>query len=79
MENTRKIGCAILVLALILTLVFTDTSFPSEAASGNWKKDAKGYYYVYSNGSHFKKGWKTINGRKCYFNSKGVLKKGTPR
>jgi hypothetical protein len=23
--------------------------------------------------------YKTINGRKCYFNSKGVLKKGTPR
>ena len=43
----------------------------SEAASGKWKKDAKGYYYVYSNGSHSKKGWKTINGKKYYFNAKG--------
>ena len=43
----------------------------SEAASGKWKKDAKGYYYVYSNGSHSKKGWKTISGKKYYFNAKG--------
>ena len=63
----KKLLCAILILFIILPQV----SMRSEAASGKWKKDAKGYYYVYSNGSHSKKGWKTISGKKYYFNAKG--------
>ena len=63
----KKLLCVILILFIILPQV----SMRSEAASGKWKKDAKGYYYVYSNGSHSKKGWKTISGKKYYFNAKG--------
>ena len=63
----KKLLCAILILFIILPQV----SMRSEAASGKWKKDSKGYYYVYSNGSHSKKGWKTIGGKKYYFNAKG--------
>ena len=63
----KKVLCALLILFFIIPQV----SMRSEAASGKWKKDSKGYYYVYSNGSHPKKGWKTISGKKYYFNAKG--------
>jgi len=71
MRFVKKTGCMILALALILSLMFTDSAFQSEAASGKWKHNSNGYYYVYANGTRSKKGWKTIGGKKYYFNAKG--------
>ena len=76
MKLIKKIGCMILALALILSLMFTDTNFQSEAASGKWKHNSNGYYYVYANGTRSKKGWKTIGGKTYYFGDSGLMKTG---
>lgn len=48
--KTMKKSC----LAILLTMMFIITLLPSmgaEAASGAWKKDSKGYYYQFSDGT----------------------------
>ena len=71
MRYIRKFGCIILTLALLLAMIFADGSLRAEAASGKWKHNSNGYYYVYANGTRSKKGWKKIDGKKYYFNAKG--------
>ena len=76
MKMIKKTGCMILALALILSLILTDSTIQSEAASGKWKHNSNGYYYVYANGTRSKKGWKTIGGKTYYFGDSGLMKTG---
>ena len=42
---------------------------------GDWKKDAKGSYYVYGNGQYLKNAWHTIDGVKYHFDKNGYVDK----
>ena len=48
----------------------------SEAASGKWKQDKKGYYYQYSDGSYVKNSWIQYQGKWYHFNARGYMQTG---
>ena len=71
MKRIGRIGALLLVLALLLMAAVTLHSADAEAATGKWKQTAGGYQYVSSDGTYPKSAWKTIDGKKYYFNAKG--------
>ena len=70
MKRIGRIGALLLVLALLLMAAVTLHSADAEAATGKWKQTAGGYQYVSSDGTYPKSAWKTIDGKKYYFNLK---------
>ncbi|MCR5323675.1 MAG: hypothetical protein K6E85_10450 [Lachnospiraceae bacterium] len=71
MKHIKKIRYIVLALAILLSLMFSTASIQSLAASGKWKHNSKGYYYVNADGTKSKNCWQTIGGKKYYFNAKG--------
>ena len=62
--------------ALLLVFILPQTWGSAEAATGTWKKDAKGYWYSFSDGTYAKNQWLTENGKQYYFKSNGYMAKG---
>lgn len=44
--------------------------------AGEWKKDSKGWWYRYNDGSYPKNTWVTINGAKYHFDRSGYMQTG---
>ena len=73
-ENGRFHRVLIPVIALLLVLSFG--GFSAEAKSGSWKKDSKGYYYQYSDGTYAKSQWLLLNGKYYRFDKNGYMLTG---
>ena len=74
MLKKKKLFCLLLVLFLISNVILSGT--PSEAASGKWKRDNKGWWYSYSDGTYAKSSWKNIGGKWYHFNAAGYMQTG---
>ena len=48
----KRIKAFILIMVMLISSSFS--SFRSDAATGGWKKDSKGYYYQFNNGTYAK-------------------------
>ena len=66
----------ILVLFIMISCLFIGTEYRSEAATGSWRKDSKGYWYSYSNGSYAKYEWVKWNGKWYFFGASGYMRTG---
>lgn len=67
--NLKKSLCAVLAAACVMTSVC------AVPASADWKTTSAGKKYVDDNGSYVT-GWQTIDGKKYYFKSNGIMHKG---
>lgn len=67
--NLKKSLCAVLAAACVMTSVC------AVPASADWKTTSAGKKYVDDSGSYVT-GWQTINGKKYYFKSNGIMHKG---
>ncbi len=76
MGRAKKNICRWLVLAFLLTACVTGSGMQAEAASGKWKKDNKGWYYVYSNGKYARNEWLQEGGKWYHFDAKGYMQTG---
>ena len=50
--------------------------YEKSGASGTWKKDSKGWWFEYTNGSYPVSNWEQISGNWYYFNSSGYMTTG---
>jgi len=64
--------CIIMFLFLFLAVSTTALA----ANNGNWKKDSKGIWYDTGNSVSYKSTWKTIEGKRYYFNKSGYVVTG---
>ena len=55
---------------------FEENSSGSTGTTGTWKKDSKGWWYEYSNGSYPASKWEKIGGQWYYFKSSGYMAAG---
>ena len=74
-SRMKKLCCATLILGMLLPQVMGSGDV-SEAASGTWKHNAKGWWYAYSNGSYAVNAWERIGGKWYYFGSNGYMVTG---
>ncbi len=65
----------ILTLSIMVTFLFS-AGLRSEAATGTWRKDSKGYWYSYSGGGYAKNAWVKWSGKWYYFGSTGYMQTG---
>ena len=75
MKRGKKLCCATLILGMLLPQVMGSGAV-SEAASGKWRHNAKGWWYSYSDGSYAKNTWEKIGGKWYYFNASGYMVTG---
>ena len=73
MKNVRKMICKLLIACFLLTAGLAGTTFSSEAKSGMWKKDSKGYRYEYSKNKYAKRKWVKIGKNYYYFGATGYM------
>ena len=76
MKRMKKSICRCLVLCFLLTSFAFGTGFDSEAKSGKWRQDKKGWYYSYSDGTYAKNEWLKSGGKWYYFNAAGYMQTG---
>ena len=76
MKKIRKHICRLMVCCFLLAAGAFVTGFEAEAKSGKWKKDSRGYYYSYSDGTYAKNEWIKTGGKWYYLNSKGYMQTG---
>ncbi len=75
MKKSMKKIVRMLLATMILAVCLISGS-PSEAMSGEWKKDRKGWYYSYSDGTYAKSCWKKLGGKWYHFDEKGYMQTG---
>ena len=76
MKKIKKMLFILLSLAVVLPLFISKSTWESNAASGSWKHDNKGWWYALSSGSYVKSDWLKIDGGWYYFNSRGYMATG---
>ena len=76
MKKIRKMLCTTLILCFMFSQVVMNGDATVEAASGTWKKDSKGWYYVYSKGSYAKNKWVQEGKKWYYFDAQGYMVTG---
>ena len=72
----KRLVTLVLLLGLCLSQIFVFGDTTSEAATGKWKKDSKGYYYEYSKGKYAKNEWVKSSGKWYFINDKGYMVTG---
>ena len=72
----KRLMAYILTGALLLSGAVATGSDTADAASGTWKKNAKGWWYSYSDGTYAKEQWLQYGGKWYYFNSAGYMQTG---
>ena len=75
MKRGKKLCCATLILGMLMPQVMGSGAV-SEAASGKWRHNAKGWWYSYSDGSYAKNTWEKIGGKWYYFDASGYMVTG---
>ena len=75
MKTFKKICCAALIMAFLLSQAIMGSSTVSEAAGGTWKQDKNGWWYSYSDGSYAKNAWLKSGGKWYYFGANGYMAK----
>ena len=76
MKKWKKIVSILLIFGLVLPLILSGNSFRSEAASGKWKKDSKGWYYVYGKKTRATNEWVKQNGKWYFLGNDGYMATG---
>ena len=76
MKKARKLISRLMVLVFLVASFVTWNTFSAEAKTGKWKKDKKGWYYSYSDGTYAKKQWLKSDGKWYYFDASGYMHKG---
>ena len=76
LRNKKRGICYILVLCIVAVMFLSGSDFKSEAKTGKWKKDRKGWYYSYSDGSYAKNQWLKVGGKWYHFDKKGYMQTG---
>jgi len=71
----RRLSYILVAAFLILSFQFGTTG-TAEAATGTWKKDSKGYYYRYSNGTYAKNAWVKTGNKWYYLKKNGYMQTG---
>ncbi len=71
----RRLGYILVAAFLLLSFQFGSTG-TAEAATGTWKKDSKGYYYKYSDGSYAKNQWVKTGNKWYYLKKNGYMQTG---
>ena len=66
----------LLILGLLIAVCMTNSTFRSNAASGRWRHDSKGYWYQNANGTRPKSKWMKIGGKWYHFDKKGYRQTG---
>ena len=75
MRKGTKSLCWALAFGMMLPTVAFGAA-QTEAASGIWKQNSKGWWYAYSDGSYARSEWLKISGKWYYFNNVGYMAKG---
>ena len=73
MRRMKKQICKLLVLCFLLTAAVAGSSFTSDAKSGTWKHNKKGWWYSYSDGTYAKNQWLKSGGKWYYFQADGYM------
>lgn len=60
----------------MVTMLLVVISIPSVAEAASWLKDNRGWWWQEDDGSYPVGQWKTIQGKKYYFDSQGYMKTG---
>ena len=76
MRRIKKFCCTTLILGLMLPQVIVGQGSTSEAATGTWKQDSKGWWYSYSDGSYAKNQWVKSGKSWYYFGNNGYMVTG---
>ena len=76
MRRIKKFCCTTLILGLMLPQVIVGQGSTSEAATGTWKQDSKGWWYSYTDGSYAKNQWLFIGKSWYYFGKNGYMVTG---
>ena len=75
MRKGTKSLCWALAFGMLLPAVACGAA-QTEAASGVWKQNSKGWWYAYSDGTYARSEWLKISGKWYYFNNAGYMAKG---
>ena len=54
----------------------TSESTDTSESTGTWKKDSKGWWYQYADGTYPKNAWAKINGKWYHFDASGYMQTG---
>ena len=73
MKHGRRLIAKLLIACFLLTAGLAGTTFSSEAKTGMWKKDAKGYRYEYSRNVYARNKWEKIGKNYYYFGADGYM------
>ena len=76
MKRGKKLIVGLLTLGMLGSVCITGNAGTAEAATAGWKKDSKGWWYAYSDGSYAKNAWVKDGGKWYYFDGSGYMVKG---
>lgn len=74
-QSKRILGISLTVF-LIFTICFSNTYHLVDAATAGWKKNQKGWWYCYQDGSYPANKWASIGGKWYHFDQKGYMETG---
>ncbi len=72
----KKHICRWLILMVLLAVVVIGEGTMSEAATGKWRQNSKGWYYQYSDGTRAKSAWVKSGNKWYHFNKYGYMQLG---
>ena len=75
MRMKKHIGKWLIMVALLMSFAMAG-SMVSEAAAGSWRKNSKGWYYRYSDGTRAKSEWVKSGNKWYHFNKYGYMQLG---
>ncbi|GLB33066.1 hypothetical protein LAD12857_49890 [Lacrimispora amygdalina] len=58
---------------ILITSIVLSAMMSTVALAGEWKQDAKGWWYQNDDGSYPVNSWQDINGKQYYFNESGYI------
>ncbi len=76
MKRRKKLCTIALLAGLLLSQLAVGTGADAAAVDGSWKKNSRGWWYSYSDGSYPAGEWASISGKWYYFNDRGYMVTG---
>ena len=75
MRHIKKRICLLLTFSMLFTALFSGTVFAEPENNGTWKKNKKGWWYEYEDGTYITNDWLKDKGKWYYFLEDGYMEK----